>query len=77
MNNLTLDTGATFVKVPSDTDPGKTYAVEIQNGKAWWCQCKSWQYSRPEGGCKHMVSAQKDLDQLVMMLDVVSDLAAE
>lgn len=77
MTGLTLNTGRTSVQIPSDTDPTKNYTVEINQGRCWWCECKSWQYGRPTGGCKHMIAAQYDLDQLVLMLDVMQDLADE
>lgn len=63
-----LNTGATFVKIQSESDPNKQYNVEIENGRAWWCECRDWQYRRSEKGCKHMQEAQDDLDAVAGML---------
>lgn len=73
MTMNTINTGTTFVKIQSDSDPNKRYTVEIENGHAWWCECKDWQVRRREDGCKHMKEAQSNLDAVAGLLEGLSE----
>ena len=51
------------VEVRSERILDHTYTVEIdEHGHAWWCSCPDWLFRRRDGGCKHMVQVQADLE---------------
>lgn len=48
-----------LMKVPSQYVPAKSYKVTIDKGHAVSGTCPDYRFRHPQGGCKHMIAAEK------------------